>query len=38
MALAQPIAYAVGAGVIGGERLFELAVVFVDHLFEVARA
>src|SRR5271166_2756099 len=38
MALAQPISDAVAAGVVGRESVFELSVVLVDHIFEVARA
>src|ERR1700687_2707359 len=36
--LSQPVSDAVGAGVVGGQSVLKLSVVFVDHLLEVARA
>src|SRR5208337_2824107 len=36
--LSQPLSDAVGAGIVGGERVLELSVVLIDHIFEVARA
>src|SRR5208282_3077608 len=38
MTLSQPVAHAVRAGVVRGQGVFELAVVLVNHIFEVTRA
>src|SRR5262249_36086120 len=38
MALLEPVADTVGASVVGSERIFELAVVLVDHRLEIASA
>src|SRR5258706_14209379 len=38
VALSQPVSHAVGAGIVGGQRVLELSVVLVDHLLEVPRA
>ena len=38
MTLSQPVSDTVGAGIVGGQRIFELSVVLVDHIFEIARA
>src|SRR6202158_4548374 len=38
VALSQPVSYAVAAGIVGGQRIFELSVLLVDHIFEVAGA
>src|SRR5450755_3065215 len=37
VALSQPVSYAVGAGVVGGQGVLELSVVLIDHFFEITR-